>query len=308
MKLVCATLLAFMLVTPAAHAWPPKKPRDTTPPTVPTGLRVVSVTEDSVTVRWNASTDNSGKILRYVVNGLFHSGTSTEKTLEGLVPGYTLDVRVKAVDPSENESALSAPLSVTTAPDVTPPTTPGNLRATATTPSSVSLAWDRSTDRWGFGYQVLMDGEVVLGAGGTGARVRHIPPGTHVFAVRARDAAGNVSGLSNALTLTFADTGDRVAPSAPANLTAVDLDDFCGSVRLFWGASSDDVDPPSTLEYELFRNGFLWELITGFSGSAFTYGLNGTNTFTVVAVDRAGNSSPPSNPVTLNLVTDETLC
>ena len=73
MKLVmgcCATLLAFVLIAPAAHAgWPPSRPpRDTTPPTVPTGLRVVSATEDSLTLRWNASTDNSGSIHHYVVS------------------------------------------------------------------------------------------------------------------------------------------------------------------------------------------------------------------------------------------------
>lgn len=310
MKIVCATLLAFLFVAPAAHGWPKAKPkpRDTTPPSVPTNLRVVAVTEDSVTVRWDASTDNSGTILRYVVNGLFHSGSSTEKTLTGLVPGYTFDVRIKAVDPSENESALSAPLTVTTAPDLTPPTTPGNLRVTATTPSSVSLAWDRSTDRWGVGYQVLMDGAVVMGAGGHAARVRKIPPGTHEFAVRARDAAGNVSGPSNAVALTFADTGDHTPPSAPTNLTAVDLNDFCGSVKLSWGASSDNADPPSALEYEVLRGGSLWQLVTNFSGNAFTFAFNGANTYTVVAVDQAGNTSPPSNAVTVNVVADELLC
>ena len=75
------------------------KPRDTTPPTVPTGLRVVAATDDSVTVRWNASTDNSGTILRYQVNGIYHAGTSTQKTISFLVPNYTLTVRVQAVDP-----------------------------------------------------------------------------------------------------------------------------------------------------------------------------------------------------------------
>ena len=64
MKLVCcATLLAFALMVPAACG---EAPRDRTPPSVPTGLRVVSVTEDSVTIAWNASTDNSGKIHAYV--------------------------------------------------------------------------------------------------------------------------------------------------------------------------------------------------------------------------------------------------
>ena len=91
MKLVkvgCATLLAFALITPAAHAaWPPK-PRDSTPPTVPTGLRVVAATDDSVTVRWNASTDNSGKIteregvsMTYRYVPAFHSSSGKQSRI-----------------------------------------------------------------------------------------------------------------------------------------------------------------------------------------------------------------------------------
>ena len=72
------------------------------------------------------------------------------------------------------------------------------LRVTGTTPSSVSLAWTRSSDRWAFWYEVLMDGAVVATAGSTSVRVRHVPPGTHVFTVRARDAGGNISAASSA--------------------------------------------------------------------------------------------------------------
>src|SRR5690242_11715612 len=92
----CASLLALALLAPAAVA---KPPRDTTPPSVPTGLRVVSVTEDSVTIAWNASTDNSGSIHHYVVSpGSWWPGNSTVRTITGLVPGYTSAYRVSAVD------------------------------------------------------------------------------------------------------------------------------------------------------------------------------------------------------------------
>ena len=40
----------------------------------------------------------------------------------------------------------------------------------------------------------------------------------------------------------------------------------------------------------------------------FIYGFPGTATWTVVAVDQAGNISGPSNPVTLTLGFDETRC
>ena len=68
MKVVtCATLLAFALLAPAATA-APRPPRDTTPPSTPTNLRVVAATDDSLTLAWNASTDNSGSIHHYVVS------------------------------------------------------------------------------------------------------------------------------------------------------------------------------------------------------------------------------------------------
>jgi chitodextrinase len=298
MKLVFATLLAFALITPAALG---KPPRDTTPPSVPTGLRVVSVTDDSVTIAWNASTDNSGSIHHYVVSpGSWHPGDSTVKTITGLVPSYTATYQVSAVDAAGNDSGQSAPLTVTTARDTTAPTAPGGLQVTGTTASSVSLAWTRSSDRWAFWYEVLMDGDVVATASSTSTRVRHVAPGAHTFAVRARDNGGNLSGLSNSVALTFADTGDHTPPAAPSNLTATDVHDFCGGQILDWGASAGAV------EYEIYLNGRFFDLVG--ATTLFAYALGGTNTWTVVAVDEAGNSSAPSNPATLTVVADEALC
>ena len=53
---------------------------------------MVAATEDSVTLRWNASTDNSGSILRVSRSGIYHPGNSTQKTITGLVPNYTQTV------------------------------------------------------------------------------------------------------------------------------------------------------------------------------------------------------------------------
>jgi chitodextrinase len=299
MKLACCALLLALSVPAAAHARPP---RDTVAPSVPTGLRVVSVTEDSVTLAWNASTDNSGKIHAYIVSpGSYHPGDSTVKTITGLVPNYTQTYRVSAMDAAGNQSAPSAPLTATTAPDVTAPTAPSGLQVTATTASSVSLAWTRSTDRWALWYEVLMDGNVVATASSTAARVRHVAPGSHVFSVRARDWGGNVSAASNAVTVVLADTGDVTPPAAPANLTATDFADFCGGVGLAWGRSTGAV------EYEIFRDGRFFQLV-GDVGNAFVYAPDGASTWTVVAVDAAGNSSAPSNAVTLSVVADPSLC
>ena len=300
-----AVLAVAATAAPAAAA-----ARDRTPPSTPTQVRVVAVAEDSITVSWNASTDNSGRIHAYVVNGVYHPGTSTTKTITGLVPNHTLTIRVLALDPSENRSGLSAPITGTTAPDTTAPTTPANLRVTATTPSSVSLAWDRASDRWALGYEILRDGAVVGTAAGLTLRVNGLTPGaTHTFAVRARDSSGNRSAASNAVTVTLVATGDTAAPTAPANLVATTPPgDFCGSNVLDWDAATDDVDAAAALEYEVFLGATLWHRTRPGETNAFLYTLAGTNTWTVVAVDRSGNRSPASNPATVTVQADANLC
>jgi hypothetical protein len=307
----CVALAVLAVAVPSASA----AGRDRTPPTTPTNLRVVSVTEDSVTVAWDASRDNSGRLHAYIVGGIYHPGNSTTKTITHLVPNWTITVRVQAMDPSENLSGLSAPLTATTARDVTPPTAPTNLRVTATSLSTVSLAWDRSTDRWSFSYEVLQDGEVVGGTTGVtfgplAFKIRHVAPGsTHTYTIRARDHSGNVSGESNTVTVTQPPSSDTTAPSPPTNLTAEQPDDdFCGTNILRWTPSTDNADPPSAIEYEVFLNGNLFSVTAPGASWAGLYTFAGTNTWTVVAVDRSGNSSAASNAATITVRVDQNLC
>ena len=306
----CAVLLAFAVLAPSALA---KPRRDTTPPTTPTNVRVVAVTEDSITIAWNASTDDSGRLHAYIAGGIYHPADSTTKTLTGLVPNTTRTYFVQAMDPSGNLSALSEPVTATTARDTTAPTTPANLRVTGTGISTVSLAWDRSSDRWSFGYEVLMDGAVLATAahpftGTPSTTLRKIQPGRHTFEVRARDTAGNGSGLSNPVTVDLAGNGDTVPPTAPTGLTVEDFDDNCGSLLLSWTPSTDAVDAQSQIEYELYRNGSFFLVTAPGTTTKGLYTPAGTQTWTVVAVDRAGNSSGPSNAVTLTVVVNTDLC
>jgi chitinase len=217
------------------------------------------------------------------------------------------------MDPSGNLSQLSDPVTATTAPDTTAPTTPTNLRVTGTGISTVSLAWDRSSDRWAFGYEVLMDGQFLASAahpftGTPSTTLRKIRPGRHVFEVRARDFSGNVSGVGNAETVDLAGNGDSTPPTAPTNLTVEDLNDNCGSLILRWTPSTDNFDAQSAIEYELYRNGSFFQLTPPGTSAIGIYTPPGTQTWTVVAVDRAGNSSAASNAVTLTVVTDPNLC
>jgi len=68
------------------------------------------------------------------------------------------------------------------------------------------------------------------------------------------------------------------------------------------------LDAQSAIEHELYLNGSLF--LVGPPGLTFKtpYTFAGTNTWTVVAVDRAGNSSDASNAATLTVRLDQDLC
>ncbi|MEU4224667.1 fibronectin type III domain-containing protein [Nonomuraea sp. NPDC026600] len=100
-----------------------------------------------------------------------------------------------------NTATLTVP---TGPPDTENPTTPGNLHSTAKTSSSVSLAWDASSDNTGVtGYDVYNGTTLATTVTGTTATVSGLTAATaYTFTVKARDAAGNTSAASNAVTET----------------------------------------------------------------------------------------------------------
>src|SRR4029077_8703962 len=91
---------------------------DTTPPSVPTGLSASGITATGATVSWTASTDNVGvtgyKVFRNGVQVGTPAGPSF--TDAGLSASTTYSYTVSAFDAAGNNSAQSAPLSVTTSP------------------------------------------------------------------------------------------------------------------------------------------------------------------------------------------------
>ncbi|GAA4591382.1 glycoside hydrolase family 18 chitinase [Planotetraspora phitsanulokensis] len=86
--------------------------------------------------------------------------------------------------------------------DTTAPSVPGNLRVTGTTTSSVSLAWNASTDNVGVtGYDVYRGGTLLTTVTGTTYTNTGLAAGTaYSYTVRAKDAAGNTSAAGTAVT------------------------------------------------------------------------------------------------------------
>ncbi|KUN22892.1 chitinase [Streptomyces antibioticus] len=88
--------------------------------------------------------------------------------------------------------------------DTQAPTAPAGLRSTAKTSSTVSLAWNASTDNVGVtAYDIYSGSNQVLSVSGTTATVSGLSASTaYTFTVKARDAAGNTSAASNAVSVT----------------------------------------------------------------------------------------------------------
>lgn len=89
---------------------------DTQVPTAPTGLSSPSKSDTSVSLTWNASSDNIGVTGYEIFHGTTPCGTtaSTSFTCTELSPDTSYSFTVKARDAAGNVSALSSALSVTT--------------------------------------------------------------------------------------------------------------------------------------------------------------------------------------------------
>ncbi|MGW6912347.1 glycosyl hydrolase family 18 protein [Kitasatospora sp. NPDC054939] len=179
---------------------------DTVAPTVPGNLQVTGTTDTTVDLDWTDSTDNV-KVAGYEVyqdgtKVATTNGTTTAATVPGLTAATSYRFTVQAYDEAGNRSAAAGPVTGTTKaaePDTQAPTKPGTPTVTGSGPSSISLGWTPSTDnRRVTAYDVYNGTALVLTVTEPAATVPGLAPDTeYTFTVRARDAAGNVSPVSD---------------------------------------------------------------------------------------------------------------
>jgi fibronectin type 3 domain-containing protein len=122
------------------------------------------------------------------------------------------------------------------------------------------------------------------------------PGASYTYKVKSIDSTGVSSAFSPSITVEVPTTTsvgtDTTPPSTPTGLTAVSL--TSRQISLTWLPSTDD--QPGTISYRVFRDSALIATVTdpSFVDTPTTVG---TYTYTIKAVDAAGNKSSFSTAV-----------
>ncbi len=214
--------------------------------------------------------------------------------------------------PGPAAPACSRPLET---PDTSAPSRPGALTAQTVnigSTSQVQLTWGASSDNWSVaGYRIYLDGVAIANTPATTYLIDSVAPGAHTYAVAAYDNAsplgagattvdqinagfGNMYGNLSPQSVRALTTTDTAPPTVPTNLAAVAGAD---SVGLGWTASTDNV---GVVGYGVYRNGTLITTVTNTAYGDPGLAL-GTYSYTVDAVDAAGNRSAQTAAVSATL-------
>jgi chitodextrinase len=268
-------------------------------PGTPRNLRVTGVTDWSVRLAWDAPAGNTG-VASYVVrcsNG--HSLTvPRSSTTATFTSGFdyvrTYSFSVYAVSASGGTSGSSNTVTATLLKDTTPPTKP-IVHVTGIGPGHVTLAWSATDAAPFLRYSIYRDGApVYLQIAETAKHIVLLQPNTtYTFTVKARDAAGNWSALSDPLTVTTppSDPNDSQPPTTPLNFRDNGMLFQDGELWLFWEDSTDNVTPSEFLRYELYLNGQWEDSTVGFNRFILYLTLGTLNALDLYAIDEAGNRS-----------------
>ena len=269
----------------------------------------------------NSATSSSGSVTTTNATDLIFGANLVQTFTTGPGSGFTAELLTSpAGDIAEDQMVTasgsygaSAPLGVAgpwimqmvafraTSGSTTPPTTPGNLTATAASTSQINLSWTASTSTVGLKNYIV---QRCQGAGCTNFAQIASPVGTtysdtgltsgtsYSYQVQAVDTAGNLSAFSNVASVTT-----QAPPTAPSNLTATVTS--TSQINLSWTASTSTVGLANYIvqrcQGAACTNFASIASPTGttYSDTGLTFGTS--YSYQVQAVDTAGNLSAFSN-------------
>lgn len=250
-------------------------------------------------------------VYRSTVTGRNHAlvatiGTTMTYADRGVSNNTTYYYVVKARDTAGNLSQFSDEVSVVPTQDTVAPATPAGLTATSAN-TTAKLTWTLGSEDDLTGYLLYRQGPsdpapVLIATLGrianyndTGLTLNQ----TYAYILKARDAAGNISPSTNAVSLEL--TTDTTAPNQIQNLAA---SPGSAKVTLTWNAST----ATDLAKYTIYRStvsGSGYTLVSQILPStlpSFTDGgvLNNTAYYyTITATDESGNESIKSQEVTV---------
>ena len=304
---------------------PPSPPPDTTPSTAPAGLTAGTPSATSIPLSWTASTDNVGVTGYQVYNGTTQvatvTGTSTIVT--GLSPSTSYTFTARGVDAAGNVSAPSNPVTATTSPAPT-----GALTATFAKSSdwgsgfvggyTIKNGGNSPVNGWRLEFDLPAGATITNAWNGrlssTGSHyVLTDEDWTHTIApggsVQVGFQVAYTTGFTapqNCLINGQSCTGgapppspppppppDTTPPTAPTGLSA--SAPTASTISLSWTAATDNV---GVTGYRVFSGTSQVATSTTTNTVVTGLSLSTSYTFTVRAVDAAGNVSAPSNAVT----------
>ncbi|MEO3856951.1 discoidin domain-containing protein [Acrocarpospora sp. B8E8] len=277
---------------------------DPTPPTAPANLAFTEQTPGQVQLTWTASTDNVG-VTGYDIyaNNQLRASVGNVTTYTDTQPlSATVTYFVRAKDAAGNQSANSN--SVTRqgqTGDTQNPTVPGNLAYTEPASGQIRLTWTASTDNVGVtGYDVYRNGAVAASVAGNVLTYTDNQPATATvtYHVRAKDAAGNLSGESNSVTRPGSNppgsnlaTGKEMVESGHVHtFVAANAND--GSLDTYWEGASGTW--PSTLTVKLGANANITSVVLKLNPSSAW----GTRTQNIQVLGREQSATGYTNLVT----------
>ncbi|MBI2627969.1 MAG: hypothetical protein HYW71_00845, partial [Candidatus Niyogibacteria bacterium] len=131
------------------------------------------------------------------------SGTKSTNGAQSIIPALS-DIYTLTCAGAGGSATQSVTVSVLSSSDITPPSAPTGLNASAL-PIAVNLNWNASTDNIGVTeYWVHRNGAQIAAVAGNKYEDRNVSSGaTYTYTVSASDAAGNFSNQSSPFTVTI---------------------------------------------------------------------------------------------------------
>ena len=182
-------------------------------------------------------------------------------------------------------------------PDTTPPSIPSGVQAEALSATQVQVTWEAAVDDVGVTGYVVYRNNVPLAT--TTSRMyvdtNVVPATTYTYGVWAEDAAGNVSSMSDLVSVSIPRLTDTTPPSIPSGVQAATLSER--QVQVTWEAAVDDV---GVTGYVVYRNNVPLATTTSRMYVDTNVVPATTYTYGVWAEDAAGNASASSALVTVS--------